>query len=138
MRRTIAKRLGESIGPIPHFFLTVDYDVTNLLSLRQQMLEIHEGVKISVNDLIVRAVALALRAHPNVNSSWGDEAITQHGEAGAKDDLDAARLFIPMAMRRTRRAIRALERNGDDLMRAVAQRALDTGDLTVPTPTDLA
>jgi pyruvate dehydrogenase E2 component (dihydrolipoamide acetyltransferase) len=80
MRRTIAKRLAESIGPIPHFFLTADYDVTNLLGLRQQLLEIHEGVKISLNDLIVRAVALALRAHPNVNSSWGDEAITQHGD----------------------------------------------------------
>ncbi len=79
MRRTIAKRLAESIGPIPHFFLTVDYDVTNLMSLRQQMNEIH-NVKISVNDFIVRAAALALRDHPNVNASWGDEAITQHGE----------------------------------------------------------
>ena len=57
---------------------------------------------------------------------------------GAAADLDAARLFIPMAMRRTRRAIRALERNADELMRKVAQRALDTGDLTVPTPTDVA
>ncbi len=65
-------------------------------------------------------------------------AIEKHGEAGAAADLDAARLFVPMAMRRTRRAIRALERNGDALMRTVAQRALDTGDLTVPTPTDVA
>src|SRR3954463_15566655 len=79
MRRTIAKRLGESTGPIPHFYLTADYDVTNLLSLREQINEI-EGVKTSVNDFIVRAAALALRHHPNVNSSWGDEAITQHGE----------------------------------------------------------
>src|SRR3989442_4390948 len=47
MRRTIAKRLAESTGPIPHFYLTVDYNVTNLMSLRQQMNEI---VKISVND----------------------------------------------------------------------------------------
>lgn len=79
MRRTIAKRLSESIGPIPHFYLTVDYDVTNLLSLRQQLAEIHNA-KISVNDLVVRAAALALRDHPNVNASWGEEAITQHGE----------------------------------------------------------
>ena len=43
-----------------------------------------------------------------------------------------------MAMRRTRRAIRALERNADEGMRKVAQRALETGDLTVPTPTDVA
>ena len=79
MRRTIAKRLAESTGPIPHFYLTVDYDVTNLLSIRQQLIDI-EGVKVSVNDFIVRAAALALRHHPNVNASWGDEAITQHGE----------------------------------------------------------
>src|SRR6266545_3683340 len=77
MRRTIAKRLAESTGPIPHFYLTADYDVTNLMSLRQQMNEI---VKISVNDFVIKAAALALRHHPNVNASWGDEAITQHGE----------------------------------------------------------
>lgn len=65
-------------------------------------------------------------------------ALRAHGPEGAAADLDAARLFIPMAMRRTRRAIRALERNADELMRKVAQRALDTGDLTVPTPTDVA
>jgi pyruvate dehydrogenase E2 component (dihydrolipoamide acetyltransferase) len=79
MRRTIAKRLAESTGPIPHFYLTADYDVTSLLQLREQWNEI-EGIKTSVNDFIVRAAALALRHHPNVNASWGDEAITQHGE----------------------------------------------------------
>ncbi len=62
--------------------------------------------------------------------------IKAKGEAGAAPDLEVAKLFIPTAMRRTRRAIRALERNGDEAMRSIAQRALDTGDLTVPTPTD--
>lgn len=79
MRRTIAKRLSESIGPIPHFFLTADFDVTQLSSLRQQLIDI-SGAKISLNDFIVRAIALALRHHPAVNASWGEEAITQHGE----------------------------------------------------------
>jgi pyruvate dehydrogenase E2 component (dihydrolipoamide acetyltransferase) len=79
MRRTIAKRLGESTGPIPHFYLTAEYDVTNLISVRQQMLEI-TGVKVSLNDFIIRGIALALRHHPAVNASWGDDAITQHGE----------------------------------------------------------
>lgn len=79
MRRTIAKRLSESTGPIPHFYLTVDYDVTNLISIRQQMVEM-SGTKVSLNDFIIRAVALALQHHPNVNASWGDEAITQHGD----------------------------------------------------------
>lgn len=79
MRRTIAKRLAESTGPIPHFYLTADYDVTNLISVRQQMIEI-TGVKVSLNDFIIRGIALALRHHPAVNASWGDDAITQHGE----------------------------------------------------------
>jgi pyruvate dehydrogenase E2 component (dihydrolipoamide acetyltransferase) len=79
MRRTIAKRLTESTGPIPHFYLTVDCDVTNLLSLRQQLMDI-SGAKISVNDFIIRAAALALRHHPNVNASWSEDAITQHGD----------------------------------------------------------
>lgn len=79
MRRTIAKRLAESTGPIPHFYLTADYDVTNLISIRQQMVEM-TGSKVSLNDFLIRAIALALRQHPNVNASWGDEAITQHGD----------------------------------------------------------
>ncbi len=64
-------------------------------------------------------------------------AIQKHGVEASQADLDAAHLFISMAMRRTRRAIRAIERNADERMRNVAQRALDTGDLTVPTPTDV-
>jgi pyruvate dehydrogenase E2 component (dihydrolipoamide acetyltransferase) len=79
MRRTIAKRLGESLGPIPTFYLTADYDVSNLMSVRQQLIEI-SGVKVSLNDFIIRAIALALRHHPTVNASWGEDAITQHGE----------------------------------------------------------
>jgi pyruvate dehydrogenase E2 component (dihydrolipoamide acetyltransferase) len=79
MRRTIAKRLAESTGPIPHFYLTVDYDVTTLLVMRQQLIDI-SGTKVSVNDFIVRAAALALLQHPNINASWGDDAISQHGE----------------------------------------------------------
>jgi pyruvate dehydrogenase E2 component (dihydrolipoamide acetyltransferase) len=79
MRRTIAKRLSDSTGPIPHFYLTVDYDVTQLVSMRQQLADI-EGAKISLNDFIIRAIALALLHHPNVNASWGDDAIEQHGE----------------------------------------------------------
>ena len=64
-------------------------------------------------------------------------AIQKHGVEASTPDLDAAHLFISMAMRRTRRAIRAIERNADERTRNVAQRALDTGDLTVPTPTDV-
>lgn len=79
MRRTIAKRLAESTGPIPHFYLTADFDVTNLVSIRQQLIDM-TGAKISLNDFLIRAIALSLRHHPNVNASWGEDAITQHGD----------------------------------------------------------
>lgn len=79
MRRTIARRLAESTGPIPHFYLTADFDVTNLVSIRQQLIDM-TGAKISLNDFLIRAIALALRHHPNVNASWGEDAITQHGD----------------------------------------------------------
>ena len=68
--------------------------------------------------------------------SRATSAIKKHGVNGAKDDLDAAKIFISMAMRRARRAIRAIDKNQDDRLRALAKRAYDTGDLTVPTPTD--
>jgi pyruvate dehydrogenase E2 component (dihydrolipoamide acetyltransferase) len=80
MRRTIAKRLAESLGPIPHFFLTIDVDVTELTRIREQLSEIADA-KVSINDFIVRAAALALHHHPLVNASFTDEAIEQHGEA---------------------------------------------------------
>lgn len=79
MRRTIAKRLSESIGPIPHFFLTVDLDVTQLMAVRGQINEIEE-TKVSVNDFVVRAAALSLLEHPNVNASFLGESIREHGD----------------------------------------------------------
>jgi acyl-CoA dehydrogenase family protein 9 len=62
--------------------------------------------------------------------------IARKGVEGAAEDLDNARVFIPMAMRRARRQIRAFERNQDERLEALAKRALESGDLTVPTPTD--
>jgi pyruvate dehydrogenase E2 component (dihydrolipoamide acetyltransferase) len=79
MRRTIARRLAESTGPIPHFYLTADFDVTALLSLWKQFNQI-EGVRVTINDFIIRAAALALRHHPMVNASFSDEAIRLHGD----------------------------------------------------------
>jgi len=62
--------------------------------------------------------------------------IAQKGIEGAAEDLDNARIFVPMAMRRTRRAIRAVDRNQDARLETLAKRAMETGDLTVPTPAD--
>lgn len=73
MRKVIARRLGESKFTAPHFYLTVEIDMANAMASRKQMNEI-SPVKISFNDIIVKAVAGALRHHPQVNSSWlGDK-----------------------------------------------------------------
>jgi hypothetical protein len=64
-------------------------------------------------------------------------AIGKHGEEKAKADIDNARIFVSMAMRRTRRALRARERNQDARLKTLAETALETGMLTVETPTDV-
>jgi pyruvate dehydrogenase E2 component (dihydrolipoamide acetyltransferase) len=78
MRRTIAKRLVESIGPVPHFFLTIDVDATRLMEARAQLNEM-QSVKTSPNDFVIRAAALSLLRHPIVNASFTAEAIRYHG-----------------------------------------------------------
>lgn len=80
MRRAIARRLTESKQHVPHFYLTLDCRMDALLALRSQAN--HGGtVKLSVNDFIVRAAALALREVPEVNVSWHDDAIEFHAGA---------------------------------------------------------
>jgi pyruvate dehydrogenase E2 component (dihydrolipoamide acetyltransferase) len=78
MRKTIARRLTESKQQVPHFYLTVDCELDNLLATRKQLNEkAGEGVKISVNDFVIRAVSLALKKVPAANSIWTDKATLQ-------------------------------------------------------------
>jgi pyruvate dehydrogenase E2 component (dihydrolipoamide acetyltransferase) len=80
MRKAIAKRLVQSIGPVPTFYLTIEADMTRLMELRERSnryLE-REGVKASINDFVIRTAAEALRRHPEVNASWGDSVIVRH------------------------------------------------------------
>ncbi len=77
MRKTIARRLGESMFAAPHFYLTMEINMDNAISVRTQLNEL-SPVKISFNDLVIKAVALSLRQHPNVNSSWMGDFIRQN------------------------------------------------------------
>jgi len=73
MRNVIAKRLGESKFSAPHFYLTMEINLDNAMAARTQLNEISPA-KISFNDMVVKAVALALRQHPAINASWmGDK-----------------------------------------------------------------
>jgi pyruvate dehydrogenase E2 component (dihydrolipoamide acetyltransferase) len=74
MRKVIAKRLSESLFTAPHFYLTVKVDMDNAMAARVKMNET-STIKLSFNDIVVKAVAVALKQHPNVNSSWRGDAI---------------------------------------------------------------
>lgn len=76
MRKTIARRLTESKQQVPHFYLTVDCEIDELLRVRKEInARAPEGVKVSVNDFVIKAIAAALRRVPDANSSWTEEGI---------------------------------------------------------------
>ncbi len=77
MRKTIARRLSESIGPIPHFFLTISVDMGKWGEARSKINKMMEpeGVKISYNDIIIKATAAALKLHPECNAHWMQDSI---------------------------------------------------------------
>jgi pyruvate dehydrogenase E2 component (dihydrolipoamide acetyltransferase) len=79
MRKTIARRLVESIGPVPHFFLTIDVDMTRVVDARKRVNALLDsrGIKVSYNDIVLKAAAMALRQHPNCNAHWGGDHIRQ-------------------------------------------------------------
>ena len=77
MRKTIAKRLADSKFSAPHFYLTLDIDMDNAVSSRKVM-NAQEGVRVSFNDMVIKAVAFALRQHPNVNSAWMGDFIRRN------------------------------------------------------------
>ena len=91
MRKTIARRLVEAKSTIPHFYLTLDCELDALLALRKQLNDAAPvrktekgevaAYKLSVNDMIIKALALALREVPTANVSWTDSAMVQHRHA---------------------------------------------------------
>ncbi|HET7550949.1 MAG TPA: dihydrolipoamide acetyltransferase family protein [Gemmatimonadaceae bacterium] len=77
IRKTIARRLGESIGPIPTFYLTIEVDMSAVAELRDAMKELGSDFKVSYNDILMKAVATALEKHPEVNAHWLGDRIRQ-------------------------------------------------------------
>jgi pyruvate dehydrogenase E2 component (dihydrolipoamide acetyltransferase) len=75
VRRVIARRLTESKQTIPHFYLTIDCEIDELLKFRAELNAKSDAYRISVNDFVIRAAALALRQVPAANASWSDDAI---------------------------------------------------------------
>ena len=78
MRKVIARRLTEAKSTIPHFYLSIDCELDALLKVRTELNGRSDAYKLSVNDFVVRAVALALKKVPAANASWGEDAIKRY------------------------------------------------------------
>ena len=81
MRRTIARRLVTSLGPVPHFFLTSEIDMERAADLRHSINELYPDSKISINDVIIKVAAVTLIQHPQVNASFQDKSIRLYEHA---------------------------------------------------------
>jgi pyruvate dehydrogenase E2 component (dihydrolipoamide acetyltransferase) len=79
VRKVIARRMIESKQTIPHFYLTLDCRIDALLEARKQLNGVSEKIRVSVNDLIIKAAAMTLRDYPEVNASWSDDGMVVHG-----------------------------------------------------------
>ena len=97
MRKTIARRLSESLFTAPHFYLTMEINMDKAVELRPKLNEIAAPAKISYNDLVVKASAAALKKHPAINSSWMTDFIRQnhHINIGVAVAVGQS-LFVPV------------------------------------------
>jgi pyruvate dehydrogenase E2 component (dihydrolipoamide acetyltransferase) len=125
MRKSIAKRLTESIGPVPHFFLTAEIDMGRALEMRKELNERIAPEKVGVNDLLVKATAEALARHPEINASWEGDRIRRHGSA----DIGIAvavedGLITPVLRDADRKGLVQISRESADLVERARERKL--------------
>ena len=125
MRKAIATRLSQSIGPIPHFFLTSEIDMGRALDMRKEMNQRIAPEKIGVNDLLVKATAEALARHPEINASWEGDRIRYHASA----DIGIAvavedGLITPVLHEADRKGLLQIARESVDLVARARERKL--------------
>jgi len=118
VRKVIARRMLESKQTVPHFYLTVDLEIDALLAARQVINDVARkmGAKVSVNDMVIKACAKALRDHPECNASWTEEEMIEYGAVD-----------ISVAVATDRGLITPIVRNAD--MKGVAQISIEMKDL---------
>ncbi len=123
MRRTIARRLSESFFGAPHFYVTVEIDMDAAVALRAELAR--DEIKVSYNDLVVRACALALVRFPLVNASWGGDKLLTHGDVhvGVAVALNEG-LITPVVRHADRKSVRQIAQEVKDLATRARDRKL--------------
>lgn len=122
IRKVIAKRLQESKQNIPHFYLSVECNIDKLLNLREEINADQLDNKISINDLIIKAVAMALFEVPEANASWTEEAILQYNnvDISVAVAIDGG-LITPIVKNANQKSIMAISKE----MKTLAKKAKD-------------
>ncbi|HVE68961.1 MAG TPA: dihydrolipoamide acetyltransferase family protein, partial [Solirubrobacteraceae bacterium] len=131
IRKTIARRLSESIGPIPTFYLTAEFDLGRVTELRTAMAAMGDEYKVSVNDVLLKAVATALAQHPEVNAHWLGDRIRQFnrvhlGMAVATDEG----LIVPVIFDADRKRMSEISREAKELAKKARERKLQPEEYT--------
>ena len=130
MRKVIARRLSESKFGAPHFYLTVEINMGNAMVARKQV-NAHPDIKVSFNDIIMKASAVALRKHPAINSSWHGDKITYHeainiGVAVAIPDG----LMVPVVRDTDLKTLTQINAEVKDLAGKAKSKKLSTEEMT--------
>jgi pyruvate dehydrogenase E2 component (dihydrolipoamide acetyltransferase) len=121
MRKTIAKRLSESKFTAPHFYLTIEIDMGNLMAARESVNAVTES-KISYNDFVIKAASIALRQHPKVNASWMGDVIrlNHHIHIGVAVAVEEG-LLVPVVRFADSKTLREINQE----VKTFAQKAKD-------------
>ncbi|HSM03006.1 MAG TPA: pyruvate dehydrogenase complex dihydrolipoamide acetyltransferase [Longimicrobiales bacterium] len=133
MRKTIAKRLTESLSPVPHFFLTIEVDMSRVLEARKTINEVVEkdGDRISVNDFIIKAAAGALRRHPSCNAAWHGDTIRRfdHVHVGVAVAVEDG-LITPVVKHADRKGLVQISREVKELAGRARKKRLQPDEYT--------
>jgi pyruvate dehydrogenase E2 component (dihydrolipoamide acetyltransferase) len=131
IRKTIARRLSESIGPIPTFYLTAEFDMERVAEMRTAMAAMGDEFKVSFNDIVLKAVATALAQHPEVNAHWLGDKIRYFnrvhvGMAVAIEDG----LITPVIFDADRKRMSEISRESRELAKRARERKLKPDEYT--------
>jgi pyruvate dehydrogenase E2 component (dihydrolipoamide acetyltransferase) len=124
MRRTIARRLVEAKQTVPHFYLTADIDISRLLTLREEANSAISS-KLSINDFVIKAFALALQRVPAANAVWGEDAILRykHSDVGVAVAIEGG-LFTPVIRKAETKSLSTISAEMKDLAARARERKL--------------
>ncbi|MEE2770626.1 MAG: pyruvate dehydrogenase complex dihydrolipoamide acetyltransferase [Bacteroidota bacterium] len=129
MRKTIAKRLGESKFTAPHYYLTIEVDMANAMASRKYINEMPD-TKVSFNDMVIKASAMALRKHPQVNSQWtGDNTrIAKHIHMGVAVAVEEG-LVVPVLKFADQMSLTQIGSNVKDLAGKARNKKIQPSDM---------